>query len=281
MLAKTNIETLNERRARRRSSRPARTASTPSANEYPQLGGNYEVVHHTQLLDRLVADGQAQPAGPVDAKVTYHDPCYLGRHNDVYDEPRDVLDAIPGVQRVEMQRSRRARRSAAAPAARGCGWRSGSASGSTSSAPTRRSAPAPTPIATACPYCLIMLDDAVNQRRSEGKADGVKVIDIAQVLADSIGLQEGPRHRRRTGGRGGRDRGPRSRSSTVDLDRTVDRAAPRTDRPSSTPPDRHADDTEKVKDTSTGDQGENLGMQATPNPENQPAEGTEPRDSNE
>ena len=124
-------------------------------------------------------------------------------------------------------------------------------------------------IATSCPYCLIMLDDAVNQRRSEGKVNGVKVIDIAQVLADSIGLQEGPGDGRCARRRGGRVRRPPAAAARdVDLDRAVDRGPP--DGPTVVDPsDRHADDTEKVKDTSTGDQGENLGMQATPNPENQ------------
>jgi hypothetical protein len=141
-------------------------------------------------------------------------------------------------------------------------------------------------IATSCPYCLIMLDDAVNQRRSEGKANGVKVIDIAQVLADSIGLRKLPA----TVG------APSDAGESADG--TAPTAAPAQPLEASTdtgpttegevtgptvvdPSDRHADDTEKVRDTSTGDQGENTGMQATPSPEAQPAEGTETPDSNE
>ena len=74
------------------------------ANEYPQLGGNYEVVHHTQLLAKLVADGKLAPVGQVDEKITYHDPCFLGRRNKVYTPPREIIDAVPGTQAEEMHR---------------------------------------------------------------------------------------------------------------------------------------------------------------------------------
>ena len=73
----------------RRSSRPARTASTPSANEYPQLGGTFEVVHHTQLLASWSTRASSSPVTPIEEKITYHDPCFLGRHNKVYAPPRD------------------------------------------------------------------------------------------------------------------------------------------------------------------------------------------------
>src|SRR3954454_10709844 len=189
-MAKANIETLDNAGVKKI------VASCPHCfntigNEYPSLGGNYEVVHHSQLLGRLVAEGRLSPQDPVVAKLTYHDPCYLGRHNDVMAEPRTVLDAIPGVQRVEMERCGKRGFCCGAGGARM--WmeerigkrvnveRTDEALGTGADL-----------IATACPYCLIMLDDAVNQRRSEGKVNGVKVIDIAQVLADSIGLRKTP-----------------------------------------------------------------------------------------
>ena len=98
MLAQQNVETLNEAGL----NKPGKTivASCPHcfntiANEYPQLGGNYEVIHHTQLLSRLVESGKLKPVGTVEEKITYHDPCFLGRHNKVYTPPREIIDAVP------------------------------------------------------------------------------------------------------------------------------------------------------------------------------------------
>ena len=185
--ARANIETLDGAGVRKV------IASCPHcfnslSREYPALGGNYEVIHHSQLLGRLVAEGRLRPEQRLDSTVTYHDPCYLGRHNDVYDPPRSVLSAVPGLNQVEMKRCRNRGFCCGAGGARM--WmeerigkrvnveRTDEALGTGAEV-----------VATACPYCLIMLDDAVTQRRSEGGAAGVKVIDIAQVLADSIGLQ--------------------------------------------------------------------------------------------
>jgi Fe-S oxidoreductase len=187
-MAKANIEVLDGAAVKKI------IASCPHCfntigNEYPALGGNYEVIHHSQLLSRLVADGRLTPQDPIAKKLTYHDPCYLGRHNNEYDAPRTVLDAVPGLERVEMHRHGKRGFCCGAGGARM--WmeerigkrvnveRTDEALGTGAEV-----------IATSCPYCLIMLDDAVTARRAEGRADGVVVIDIAQVIADSIGLRK-------------------------------------------------------------------------------------------
>ncbi|MGN6473646.1 MAG: 4Fe-4S dicluster domain-containing protein [Mycobacteriales bacterium] len=187
-MAKANIEILDGIKAKKI------VASCPHcfntiANEYPSLGGNYEVVHHSQLLGRLVADGKLSPQDPIVAKLTYHDPCYLGRHNDVMDAPRTVLDAVPGLERVEMHRHGKRGFCCGAGGARM--WMEERIGKRVNVERTEEALGTGAEIiATSCPYCLIMLDDAVNGKRAEGQAANVKVIDIAQVIADSIGLRK-------------------------------------------------------------------------------------------
>ncbi|HWC35421.1 MAG TPA: 4Fe-4S dicluster domain-containing protein [Mycobacteriales bacterium] len=187
-MAKANIEILDGVKAKKI------VASCPHcfntiANEYPSLGGNYEVVHHSQLLGRLVADGALSPQDPIVAKLTYHDPCYLGRHNDVMDAPRTVLDAVPGLERVEMHRHGKRGFCCGAGGARM--WMEERIGKRVNVERTEEALGTGAEIiATSCPYCLIMLDDAVNGKRAEGQAANVKVIDIAQVIADSIGLRK-------------------------------------------------------------------------------------------
>jgi Fe-S oxidoreductase len=188
MLAQQNIETLDEAAPR------TIVASCPHcfntiANEYPQLGGNYEVVHHTQLLAKLVADGKLTPVGQVKEKITYHDPCFLGRHNKVYTPPREIIDAVPGTQAEEMHRCKSRGFCCGAGGARM--WMEERIGKRIN---TERIDEAlaldPDTVSTACPYCLVMLGDAVAAKKGAGEAkDSLEVIDVAQLLARSVALQ--------------------------------------------------------------------------------------------
>jgi Fe-S oxidoreductase len=182
--AQQNIQTLNQAGARKI------VASCPHcfntlAREYPDLGGHYEVVHHTQLLGRLVAEGRLDPSEPLDATVTYHDPCYLGRHNEVYDAPRGVLAAVPGLRPVEMRRCRERGFCCGAGGSRM--WMEERIGRRVNVERTDEAlATGADVVGTACPYCMVMLDDAVKQRQAEGTAEGVRVLDVAQMLEASV-----------------------------------------------------------------------------------------------
>jgi Fe-S oxidoreductase len=180
-MAKANIATLNAAGAKKI------VASCPHCfntikNEYPSLGGEYEVIHHTELLSHLVASRRLVPGLSYTGTVTYHDPCYLGRHNRVFDEPRDVLDAIPGVTKVEMGRCRERGFCCGAGGARM--WMEETIGKRVNMERTDEALSTGADIiSTACPFCMIMLDDAV---KAQGRGDDVSVMDIAQVLERSL-----------------------------------------------------------------------------------------------
>jgi Fe-S oxidoreductase len=180
-MGKANIATLNEAGAKKV------VASCPHcfnslSREYPDLGGNFEVIHHSQLLSHLIETGRLT-AGTMDAKVTYHDPCYLGRHNRIFDEPRSVLDAIDGVEQIEMRRCREKSFCCGAGGARM--WMEEDIGKRVNLERTDEALTTGADVvSTACPYCLIMLDDAVRARQRE---DDVRVLDLSQVVEASLG----------------------------------------------------------------------------------------------
>jgi Fe-S oxidoreductase len=190
MLAQQNIETLNDAGLAAGSGKKI-IASCPHcfntiAREYPQLGGNYEVIHHTQVLAKLVEDGKLKPVNTVREKITYHDPCFLGRHNKIYTPPREIIDAVPGTTAEEMHRCKNRGFCCGAGGARM--WleeRIGKRIN------TERIDEAlaldPDTVSTACPYCLVMLGDAVNAKKAAGEAkENLEVIDVAQLLVRSV-----------------------------------------------------------------------------------------------
>ena len=189
MLAQQNVETLNEAGARKI------VASCPHcfntiANEYPQLGGNYEVIHHTQLLARLVEEGRLKPVNPVEEKITYHDPCFLGRHNRVFTPPREIMEQVPGVQAQEMHRCKERGFCCGAGGARM--WMEERIGKRIN---TERIDEAlgtdPDTISTGCPYCMVMLGDAIAAKKSSGEAkETLEVIDVAQLLVRSVATDQ-------------------------------------------------------------------------------------------
>ncbi|MFL6161729.1 MAG: (Fe-S)-binding protein [Jatrophihabitantaceae bacterium] len=188
MLAQQNVETLNSIER----SQPLKIVATcphcfnTIANEYPQLGGQYEVVHHTQLLATLVADGRLTPVEPVDKNVTYHDPCYLGRHNKVYTPPREVLGSIPALKSREMHRCKDRGFCCGAGGARF--WMEEKIGKRINMERTDEAIGLdPDLISTACPFCMVMLSDAVTAKKADGSAkEHVQVLDVAQILQQSL-----------------------------------------------------------------------------------------------
>ncbi len=190
MLAQQNVSTLTKAKVRKIVATCPHCFNT-IGREYPQLGGNFEVVHHSQLLEQLVADGRLAPTSSVDLAVTYHDPCFLGRHNKVYDEPRSVLDAVPGVTSTEMPRCKGRGFCCGAGGARM--WMEERVGKRINHERIDEALSLdPDVVATACPYCRVMLGDAVKDRQASGSArDDVVVIDVAEVLLRSVRRTDG------------------------------------------------------------------------------------------
>jgi Fe-S oxidoreductase len=168
-------------------------------NEYPDFGGHYEVVHHTELFARLIREGRLRPTSAPDEALTYHDPCYLGRHNGVYDAPRNVLEAIPGLRVTEMPRHRE--RSFCCGAGGSRMWLEEHLGKRINVERTEEaiSTGAGT-LGVACPFCLIMLDDG-----AKAKGERINVLDVAQVVARSTRSETGEPA---TSGRAPRPTGP-------------------------------------------------------------------------
>ena len=149
-------------------------------NEYPDFDGHYEVVHHSELISRLVKDGSVRLTKKLEQTLVYHDSCYLGRYNKVYEAPREALDAIPGAKRVEMKRSRE--KGMCCGAGGGLMWLEEEPEKRVND---RRLLQAmevkPDIVATACPYCMIMLEDGIKTKNLP-----VQDKDIAELVAEAM-----------------------------------------------------------------------------------------------
>ena len=183
MLAMQNIETLNEMGVKKIVTQCPHCFNT-LANEYPQLGGHYEVVHHSQLLEWLIDAGKLDVSNArLEERIVYHDSCYLGRHNDVYKAPRKVIGSLGGIEVVEADRQGTEGMCCGAGGARM--WMEEDIGKNINVERSQELlATGATRIATACPFCYVMLDDGV---KGEGVEETeVKVGDISLHVLDAL-----------------------------------------------------------------------------------------------
>jgi Fe-S oxidoreductase len=174
--AETNVSTLNEAGVTKI------VASCPHCfntlgNEYPDFGGNYEVVHHTELLADLMRDGKLAPAAGNGQTITYHDSCYLARHNDVRADPRAIVEAV-GTP-IEMER--REERTFCCGAGGAHMWMEERAGAINEERVREAAETGAETLAVACPFCTVMLDDGVKSR-----GDDLRVVDVSTLLAESL-----------------------------------------------------------------------------------------------
>ena len=147
-------------------------------NEYPQFGGHFEVIHHSEFILGLLKEGRLKPVAGLEGKIAYHDPCYLGRYNNIFEAPRQSLKYIPGVELIEMARN--TERSFCCGAGGGHMWLEEQKSGERINVmrTDQAIATAARTVATGCPYCLQMFQDGIKTREAE---EIIQVKDISEV----------------------------------------------------------------------------------------------------
>lgn len=188
-LAQQNVETFKEYEVKKVVSTCAHCFNTLK-NEYKDFGIELEVVHHTQLLNRLVREGKLTPvkdgAGAAKRSITYHDPCYLGRHNQVYSPPRELLEILPGAEFVEMERN--SERSFCCGAGGARMWMEENLGERINVNRTKEAVgTGADQIAVGCPFCRVMLSDGLTAEQAKGEArEEVEVLDVAQMLLASV-----------------------------------------------------------------------------------------------
>ncbi len=181
MLAGENIETLNRYKIKKVVTQCPHCLNSMK-NEYPQLEGKYEVYHHSQFIAQLVADKKLKINPEVEGKVTFHDPCYLGRYNNEYDAPRQLLDAVTQEEKVEMSRSRNESFCCGAGGARM--WLEETIGTRVNEERVTQAAETgATTIATGCPFCMTMISDGIVATGNEGK---IQSKDISELVLESL-----------------------------------------------------------------------------------------------
>ena len=154
--------------------------------DYPHFGGNYEVYHHTEILADLLAQGKIKLTKPVEGLFTYHDSCFLGRYNDIYDQPRNILNAVPGMNLVEMDRNHSSSFCCGAGGARM--WMEEDIGERINDMRTDQAIEKNAgTIAVGCPFCLTMMEDGIKDREKE---ESMTALDIAEIIWNAMGLEE-------------------------------------------------------------------------------------------
>lgn len=180
-LAEMNVEVLKELEIKKIVTHCPHCFNTLK-NEYPQYGADFEVIHHSELVLELIESGKIKLENPLAETVTYHDSCFLGRWNDIYDQPRKIINAIPQTNYKEMERSHG--KSFCCGAGGGRMWEEETIGQRINEVRADQAlATGSSCIITGCPFCLTMMDDGVKAR---GKAEEVKMLDIAEIVDNAI-----------------------------------------------------------------------------------------------
>ena len=192
MLAETNAATLNGYKAQGGVKKIITTCPhcfNTLKNEYPDFGAKFEVVHHTDYMLELVALKKLTPTKPVRAKVVFHDSCYLGRYNDIYESPRSILQGIPGVELVEAEGVNKKKGLCCGAGGAQMFMEEQNSNRVNVKRTLQLLDTGATTIASACPFCMTMLSDGI---KSQSKEETVRNMDVVEMLALSCGVADGP-----------------------------------------------------------------------------------------
>ena len=182
MQAEQNIETLNNYSVTKILTLCPHCFNTMK-NEYPQFGGNFEVQHYTDFVAGLIREGRIKPVGSVFTTLAYHDSCYLGRHNDIYDAPREIAQAIPGVKLLEMVDGASRNNSFCCGAGGGQMWMEEEGTRVNHLRTDQFLKTGADAVAVSCPFCLQMMEEGIG---AKGVGDDKSAKDVLEILAESL-----------------------------------------------------------------------------------------------